>query len=78
MYWHFARRLTYRHASPAENEREFRCGVSLALLLEALFCRLVGGAGLSPVEAARTLSLELEYSEENTEALRFALEMENL
>ena len=70
--------LVYRHASPAENEREFRCGVSLALLLEALFCRLVGGAGLSPVEAARTLSLELEYSEENTEALRFALEMENL
>lgn len=70
--------LVYRHASPAENEREFRCGVSFALLVEALFCRLVGSAELSPVEAARILSLELEYSEENTEAIRFALEMENL
>ncbi|MBE6595618.1 MAG: hypothetical protein E7644_07450 [Ruminococcaceae bacterium] len=68
----------FRHASPAECEAEFRCGVSLALLLEELLCRLVNGAGLTPGEAARMLSEELEYSEENTEAVRFALELQNL
>ncbi|MBQ9801722.1 MAG: flagellin lysine-N-methylase [Clostridia bacterium] len=67
--------LVYRHASPSQTLREFRTAVSLALLLEQLFARLVACCGLDAVEAARIISEELEYSEENTEAIRFTLEL---
>ena len=63
--------LVYRHASPAESEADFRLGVGLALLITEIFAALIGGEkGLLPVQAARILSEELEYSEENTDAIR--------
>jgi lysine-N-methylase len=65
--------LVYRHASPAEDEADFRLSVSLALQIERLFCGMTASLGLSSVEAARILSEELEYSEENTAAIRQAL-----
>ena len=70
--------LIYRHASPARDAREFALSVSLALLIEELFCNLIQEKGIPPVQAAVLLSEELEYSEENTEALRFALECKML
>ena len=66
--------LVYRHASPAECAREFGLAVGVALVLERLFAALIAH-GLSPVEAAVTVSEEIEYSEDNTEAIRLALTM---
>ena len=63
--------LIYRHASPAEGEADFRLGVGLALLITEIFAALIGGEkGVLPVQAARILSEELEYSEENTDVIR--------
>lgn len=67
--------LVYRHASPSKTRRDFQAAVSLSLLLEQLFACLIGCCGLVPGEAARILSEELEYSEDNTQALCFALEL---
>ncbi|MBQ8342168.1 MAG: flagellin lysine-N-methylase [Clostridia bacterium] len=68
--------LIYRHASPAESAEDFRSALWLAFLLERLF-RSLTVAGLSPVEAAVTVSEELEYSEDNTEAIRQSLAESN-
>ena len=62
--------LIYRHASAAQDAAAFRTAVGLALLLERLFRALTGGGLLSPVRAAVLLSEEMEYSEENTNAIR--------
>ena len=64
--------LIYRHASPAEDELSFRVAVSFALVLERLFAALLAG-GQSPIRAAVTVSEELEYSLDNTEAIRAAV-----
>ena len=61
--------LVYRHASPAQGEREFRAAIGFALVLCRLFCSLCA-QGYDPVVAAVLLSEELEYSEENTEAIK--------
>ena len=63
--------LVYRHASAAQSEEEFATKVSFALLVESLFTALLQHC--PPVEAAITLSEELEYSVENTDTLCFAL-----
>ena len=65
--------LIYRHASSAECEADFRVAVSLAGLLERLFVTLVQN-GIPAVRAARIISEELEYSEDNTDAIRMALQ----
>ena len=65
--------LVYRHASAAECEVEFRVAVSLAGLLERLLVTLVQ-SGIPAVRAARIISEELEYSEDNTDAIRMALQ----
>lgn len=70
--------LIYRHASPARSARAFAVSVALALFVEELFCTLIQAKGIPPVQAAVLLSEELEYSEENTDALRFALECKML
>lgn len=61
--------LVYRHASPAQDEGEFRAALGLALVLCRLFCSLCA-QGYAPVSAAVLLSEEIEYSEENTERLK--------
>ncbi|MBR6726706.1 MAG: flagellin lysine-N-methylase [Clostridia bacterium] len=68
----FLRYLIYRHASTAETDYEFRLSVGLALVIERLFCGLIG-QGTAPVQAAVMLSEELEYSTENTDTIRLAL-----
>ena len=67
--------LIYRHASAAQNEAAFRLSVGVALLLEQVFRSLLH-KGLAPVEAARILSEELEYSEDNIEEIRWRLELQ--
>ena len=64
--------LIYRHASPAESAFEFRLLVGFALVLERLLAALTA-QGIPPVAAAVTVSEELEYSTDNTEAICAAL-----
>ena len=59
----------FRHATPAKSETEFREGVGFALFCERLLVSIVGSEDFA--ECARMISEELEYSEENTEAIRF-------
>ncbi len=65
--------LILRHASPAQSGAEFACAVSLAAHLTRLLHGLAS-TGAAPIpECARVISEELEYSEENTAAIRAAL-----
>ena len=68
--------LVFRHASAAADLGEFAVAVSLATCLTRVFDALASANDLPPVEYARILSEELEYSEENTAAIRAALENE--
>ena len=64
----------FRHCSDAQDGEELAAGLGFALLCERLIASLAvtsraqGFEGL--VELARTVSEELEYSEENTEAIK--------
>ena len=70
--------LLYRHASREETRHAFSLAVGYCAVLSGLFGYLVDKRGLAPVEAAVAVSEELEYSEENAEAIRFALDLHNL
>ena len=63
----------YRHCTEAQDERDFRARLGFCLLCERLLASMMRTAGASvvdeAVELARVLSEELEYSEDNTEAL---------
>lgn len=64
-----------RHCSGAASPEDFRSSLGLALLLERILASAAVGCGDysvdSVAEFARVLSCELEYSEENTDELRF-------
>ena len=60
----------FRHASPARTEREFRSAVGFSLLCERLLAAISDLTDRGIREAARIVSEELEYSEENTEAIK--------
>lgn len=60
----------FRHASPAEDAEEFRAAVGFALFAERLLASMITAGG-DPFESARILSEEIEYSEDNTEAIKF-------
>ena len=68
----------FRHVSPSEDERDFRASLGLALFLERLLRSVIvtkGDFGEPAIfDIARRLSEELEYSEENTEAIKFEFE----
>ena len=67
----------YRHVSQAWDAESFRCALGFALFCERLLASLGRAEGVEQVEElARVLSAELEYSEENTDAISamFALE----
>lgn len=68
----------YRHASAAKTRRDFDVLVGVALLLVRLFAAILSQSELTPVSAAVLLSEELEYSEDNLEVIRFAVEMHNI
>ncbi len=78
LYERFLAYLVYRHATAEATARGFRLAVGFCMVLCGLFGYLIQQGGLSPVEAAMAVSEELEYSEDNTEAIRFALELHNL
>ena len=61
----------FRHLSPADSTDEMLAGLGLAMLCERLLCSMViHNPNLDIFDAARILSEEIEYSEENTEALK--------
>lgn len=69
--------LFLRHVVPEEGGRETCLAVAVSLVLLRVFLALLE-MGLAPVIAARTVSEELEYSEDNMEAIRFALDLQLL
>lgn len=66
--------LIFRHASSAQDLADFATAVSMAYVLTRLFYGLATAGELPLEECARVISEELEYSEENTAAIRAALE----
>ena len=58
----------YRHASPAENAEEFRASIGFALFAERLLCSISSADNI--FDRARIISEEIEYSEENSDALK--------
>ena len=65
----------FRHAMGARNLEEFRIGLSLAIFLERLLSSVAVSEGITDLtsltELCRTLSEEIEYSEDNTEQIKF-------
>lgn len=59
----------YRHCSSAWDEEEFRAALGFSLFCERLICSL-SVSGVNTYEAARIVSEELEYSEDNTERIK--------
>ena len=68
--------LVFRHASAAADLAEFAVAVSFATALTRLFYALASTGDEPYAEYARVISEELEYSEDNTAAIRAALEKE--
>ncbi len=70
-----ARALAYfvfRHCSDAADSEEFRASLCFALFCERLLASLAAADNIH--ETARIISEEIEYSEENTEAVKFEFE----
>lgn len=65
--------LVYRHASVAQSYADLRVRVCFALLLERLAAALIVG-GMPVLTAIRTVSEEIEYSENNIADLLFEIE----
>ena len=59
----------YRHCTEVWDACEFRAALGFCLVCERLLASLIG-AGNDPLEAARILSEEIEYSEDNTECIK--------
>ena len=59
----------YRHCSDAVSEADFAASLGLSLFLVQLLTSLIA-AGQHAQDAARIISEEIEYSEDNTDALR--------
>ncbi len=61
----------YRHCSTAEDEAEFRIGLGFALFCERLLSSMAKNNPATPItDLARILSEEIEYSEDNCEAIK--------
>lgn len=58
----------YRHASAAENEEEFRAALGFCLFCERLLASIATKETI--LDCARILSEEIEYSEDNTDAIK--------
>lgn len=66
--------FVFRHATSAEDREEFAAALGVSLILERLLCSLAAAEDATDLPAlidiARTLSEEIEYSEENIEAIK--------
>lgn len=60
--------FVYRHCSPACDEDDFRAALGFSLFCERLLASIATEENI--LDRARILSEEIEYSEENTEAVR--------
>ena len=60
----------YRHLSSARDEGELREALALCLFCERLLASLLKSGEGDSIELARIVSEELEYSEENTDAIK--------
>lgn len=61
--------FVFRHCTEAEDELEFRASLGFCLLCERLIAS-VAKSGYEIFEVARTVSEEIEYSEDNTDAVK--------
>ena len=61
--------FVYRHTGAAEDEQELHASLGFALFCERLLASIAKG-GTDIYEAARIISEELEYSEDNTDAVK--------
>ena len=70
--------FVFRHCSKAYDENEFRASLGFSLVCERLFSSLAKATNAGELDAlvplAVAISEELEYSEENTDAIRFEFE----
>ena len=73
-YWESLERalayFIYRHTGESIDENDFRMSLGFALFCERLLASMAN-SDTDIFEAARIISEELEYSEENTEAIKF-------
>jgi hypothetical protein len=60
----------YRHLSSARDESELREALAFCLFCERLLASLLKAGEGDSIELARIVSEELEYSEENTDAIK--------
>ena len=61
----------YRHVTPSENENDLKAAIGFSIFCCRLICSLAAHFPKAPIaDLARTVSEELEYSEENTEAIK--------
>lgn len=71
--------FVYRHVTAAKSESEARMAVGFSLLCERLLCSLAVKENaftlVAFAELARTVSEEIEYSEQNTERIKFSFFM---
>ena len=67
--------LVFRHVSIAEDERDLRSRVGFCILLTDLLASMIASGG-DPIDSARVISEEIEYSEDNTASLVFEIDME--
>ena len=66
--------FVFRHCSEARDEMDFRAALGLSLFCERLLASVVknGECGVeATLEAARIISEEIEYSEDNTETVKY-------
>ena len=61
----------YRHLSPSRDESELREALAFCLFCERLIASLLRSGKGDASELARIVSEEIEYSEENTERIKF-------
>ncbi len=61
--------FVFRHCSDAESEEDFRASLGLSLFCERLLASISTPENIQ--ENARIISEEIEYSEENTDAVKF-------
>lgn len=59
----------YRHCTSSEDESEFRAALGFSLFCEKLLCS-IAGTNTDIFDSARIISEEIEYSEDNTEAVK--------
>lgn len=62
--------FVYRHAATAEDEGELRAALGFCFFAERLLASILKSGKENAFVAARIISEELEYSEDNTEAIK--------